>query len=74
MWMEFEYIKHLNKASNQIQTLSSSMKIRQLFLADSALKKLIEEEERQDRLQLDREAREERAEAQKKQILEENSK
>lgn len=63
----------LNAALNQQHPSVSVNKIRQLLRADSAQKKRNEEKERQERLMLDRKAKEERAEAQKKQLLEERA-
>lgn len=63
----------LTAALNQQHPSVSVNKIRQLLRADSAQKKRNEEKERQERLMLDRKAKEERAEAQKKQLLEERA-
>ena len=59
----------LTAALNQKHPSVSVTKIRQLLRAESAQKKREEEGERQERLRVDRKAKEERAEAQKKQLL-----
>lgn len=63
----------LSAAINNMHPSVSATKIRQLLRADSAQKKRSEEKERQERLLVDMKAKEERAEAQKKQILEERA-
>lgn len=63
----------LSAALNQQHPSVSVTKIRQLLRADSAQKKREEEKERQERLRLDREAKEKRAETQKKLLLEERA-
>lgn len=63
----------LNAALNQQHPSVSVTKIRQLLRADSAQKKREEERERNERMMLDRKAKEERAEALKKQLLEERA-
>lgn len=60
-----------NSHNNQVS--ASASKLRQQLRADSAQKKREEEKERNERLLLDRKVKENRAEAQKKQLLEERA-
>lgn len=63
----------LTAALNQQHPSVSVTKIRQLLNANSAQKKREEEKERQDRLKLEWKQKEERAEAQKKRLMEEKA-
>lgn len=63
----------LTAALNQQHPSVSVTKIRQLLRADSAQKKREEEREKHERMMLDRKAKEERAEALKKQLLDERA-
>lgn len=63
----------LSAAINQQHPSVSATKIRLALRADSAQKRHEEEQRERERLRIDRKAKEERAEAQKKQILEERA-
>lgn len=63
----------LSAALNQQHPSVSVTKIRQLLRADSAQKRREEEKERFEQVRLQRKAKEERAEAQKRQLLEERA-
>lgn len=63
----------LSAAINQQHPSVSATKIRLALRADSAQKRHEEEQKERERLMLDRRAKEERAEAQKKQLLEERA-
>lgn len=65
--------KLLVAALNGQHPSCSMTKIRQLLRADSAQKKRDQEREKQEKIRLDRKAKEERAEAQKRQLLEERA-
>lgn len=64
---------NLKQATSGSSVVASAAKARHQLRADSAQKKREEEKERNERLMLDRKVKETRAEAQKKQILEERA-